>query len=61
MSSLTIAGLALDYQANHTPTMEHDVRGLCIYGVLLLMEVSVFGFVRFKVSDPVSNLRLKEA
>ena len=32
---------------------------LCIYGVILLMEVAVFGFVRFEVSDPVSNLRLK--
>ena len=60
MSSLTIAGLALDYAADHTllPWITMYT-AFCIYGVLLLMEVSVFGFVRFKVSDPVSNLRIK--
>lgn len=60
MSSLTIAGLALDYAANYTLLRwETMYAAFCIYGVLLLMEVSVFGFVRYEVSDPVSNLRLR--
>ena len=60
MSSLTIAGLALDYKAGYTLLPWWAMyTAFCIYGVLLIMEVSVFGFVRFEVSDPVSNLRLK--